>query len=559
MCGIWALIGDQTYREKSDIPSEVRESVDTLSNRGPEGMKITKVKNVFLGFCRLAINDVRPAGMQPMSYHGLHWVCNGEIYNWKELKSRHGLECSSDSDCSILGPLWERLGKNPIDFFRALDGVFALILYDETKDILVIGRDPYGIRPVFMGLRTNGNYAVGSEMKSLKDSTITEILPGTYTFINTALNLHIGTFKYHQIPWVKNQLYTSSHENGLENACSAVRESLQLAVRKRMMTDRPIAALLSGGVDSSLICALAQQELKRSGSGYNLKTFSIGFEGSPDLLHARMVSEHIGSDHFEIKVTPDDFIQAIPDVIRAIESYDITTVRASIGNWLVSREIKRMTDCKVVFNGDGSDEVFGGYLYFFRSPNSEEFETESERLLTNIHKYDVLRSDRSISSHGLEPRTPFLDKQFVAVARSVDSLWRRPTVRKNIDQNLHELSPEGTPVIEKWILRKAFENTGLLPEAVLWRRKEAFSDGVSSVGKSWYSEIHDKVTINNNNLLDGKYTHLTPKTPEAIYYRNIFDNMYGKNYEKIISEFWMPKWSGETTDPSARTLSLYSC
>ena len=558
MCGIWAFI--HSGRKYND--DQVKKCIDTLSARGPESTSVNHIGNVLLGFCRLAINDLSTAGMQPMGDDtGLYWVCNGEIYNWKELKDRLGLTCMSSSDCSIIGPLWRHFGGNATQFFQALDGVFAMAIYDTNKEQLIIGRDPYGIRPLFSGIDEDGRLCYGSEMKSLiglcKD--IQPFPPGQYTIINTQLNMHLISSKYHTVPWLKVPIWSPNYPTGLESAREAIRESLRLAVRKRLMTERPIAALLSGGVDSSIICALLQSELKRAGVSIPLKTFSIGFEGSPDLYHAQIVATHIGSEHTEIKVTPDDFFNAIPDVIRAIESYDITTVRASIGNWMVAREIRKRTDCKVVFNGDGSDEIFGSYLYFFRAPDNESFESESARLLEDIHYYDVLRSDRSISSHGLEPRTPFLDKQFVATARAICTQWRRPIN----GQFSKELDPKsGHPTIEKWILRKSFEGTGLLPDEVLWRRKEAFSDGVSNAGanKAWYHEIEHRAGDSVRNWISqpcSRYAYLKPLTAESFYYRQIFNDIFGSDCNKVIKYFWMPKWSGETTDPSARTLSLY--
>ena len=244
-------------------------------------------------------------------------------------------------------------------------------------------------------------------------------------------------------------------------------------------------------------------------------------------------------------MTPDDFFNAIPDVIRDIESFDTTSVRASVGNWLVSKYIKENTDCKVVFNGDGSDEIFGSYMYFYNAPNDFEFEKECSRLLQDIHYFDVLRSDRSISSHGLEPRTPFLDRQFVQVAMSIPTVFRRPVKGK---------------FVEKSILRNAFNDKKTLPDEVLWRKKEAFSDGVSSLEKSWYEIIQEKVASlvpDNWEELAKQYTHLPPTTPEMFYYRTLFEKYYGdKGY--IIPYFWMPQWSPDATDPSARTLKVYS-
>jgi asparagine synthase (glutamine-hydrolysing) len=265
-------------------------------------------------------------------------------------------------------------------------------------------------------------------------------------------------------------------------------------------------------------------------------------EGSTDVKYARKVAEFIKSDHTDIVLTSDKFFNAIPRVIHDIESYDTTSVRASVGNWLVSKYIKEHTDCKVVFNGDGSDEVFGSYMYFYNAPNDFEFEHECSRLLKDIHYFDVLRSDRSISTHGLEPRTPFLDRQFVQVARSISTQFRRPIKGK---------------ICEKFILRKAFDDGETLPEEVLWRKKEAFSDGVSSLEKSWYQIIQEKISIQDNwkeYITD--YTHLPPQTKEMFYYRNIFQIHYN-GYANVIPYFWMPKWSPGVTDPSARALDVY--
>ena len=475
--------------------------------------------------------------MQPMSMDSVHWICNGEIYNWKELRDRLQLAHTSQSDTSILGSLWRLYRSDPISFFRSLDGVFALVLVDEETGLVTVGRDPYGIRPLFT-VSDGTSVWFASEMKALiglaPECTIRSVSPGSYCQYTTA-GKFVRSQQWHANPWIKNPLLQDE-----DLAKEALRISLMEAVRKRLLTERPIAALLSGGVDSSLIAALVQRLLKEMGKP-PLKTFTIGFEGSADLAYARQVADWIGSDHTEIVMTADQFFDAIPQVIQHIESYDITTVRASVGNWLVSREIGRLCDAKVVFNGDGSDEVFGSYLYFFRAPADESFEAECDRLLQEIHQFDVLRSDRSISSNGLEPRTPFLDKQFVAVARSIPTRLLRP---------IHGIKPE------KWLLRKAFEPMNLLPPAVLWRQKEAFSDGVSGTTKSWYEEIQERMEYVE--VSTRPYMHVEPLTKEARYYRDVFYEYYGKECQEVIPHFWMPKWSKETKDPSARTLSLYT-
>jgi asparagine synthase (glutamine-hydrolysing) len=558
MCGIWAYIGN-VARLQTDT---AKQCTETILSRGPESISTAVFANgnAHFGFTRLAINGLHPSGMQPMTYGRTHWICNGEIYNWKELRDRHQLECASESDCSVIGPLWEKFRHRPTQFFQALDGVFSIIICDEETGSVIVGRDPYGVRPLFYRQFADA-IAFGSEMKSLVpipavvgDAQVSIFQPGSWAKISLGDGTICESGQYHTVPWIKNMCYAPGSGKFTE-ASSALRSSLIHAVRKRVLTtERPIAALLSGGIDSSLIASLVQQELRRMGRP-PLETYSIGFEGSSDLHYAQIVADHIGSNHHSIIVTPDDFFRAIPEVIRDIESYDITTVRASVGNWMVCREIAKRSQAKVIFNGDGSDEVFGSYLYFFRAPDDEAFEAESARLLTDMHMYDVLRSDRSISSHGLEARTPFLDKQFVACARSIATVWRRP--RRMTDGCMERSCGEDVvePRCEKWILRMAFENTCVLPLSVLWRQKEAFSDGVSGPTKAWYQEIQERVPADQ--LSTRTYEHLAPQTAEARYYRDIFDRIYGAVCEKTIPYFWMPKWSGETTDPSARTLSLY--
>jgi asparagine synthase (glutamine-hydrolysing) len=324
-----------------------------------------------------------------------------------------------------------------------------------------------------------------------------------------------------------------------------LKKAFEIAIEKRCMSDRPIGALLSGGLDSSSVCAFIAKILAKSGK--QLKTFSIGMPGSTDLVYAKKVAEHINSIHHEILLTKEDFFSAIKHVIRDTETYDITSVRASVGNWLIGKYIKENTEIKVVFNGDGSDEALGGYLYFFRAPNDEEFESEIERRLKDIHLFDVLRSDRSMAAHGLEARTPFLDKQFVAACRAIPTLYLRPTKDKQ----------------EKHILRFALDGENILPHDVLWRKKEAFSDGVSASETPWHRTIDDwaRQQISHIDLKLSRapidYPNNTPKTAEALFYRAVFETYYGTQASEIIPYFWMPKWSPETKDPSARTLSLY--
>jgi asparagine synthase (glutamine-hydrolysing) len=301
---------------------------------------------------------------------------------------------------------------------------------------------------------------------------------------------------------------------------------------------------LSGGVDSSLIAAIAARELAKKGK--QLHTFSIGMPGSTDLVYAAKVAKHINSIHHEVVVSPETFLDAIPKVIYDTETYDITSVRASVGNWLIGKHIKETTDIKVVFNGDGSDEIGGGYLYFYAAPSNEEFEAESERLLKEIHIFDVLRSDRSVAAHGLEARTPFLDKNVVATWRAIATGLRRP------------VSGE-TDRMEKQILRDAFVDDNYLPHDVLYRKKEAFSDGVSSKEDSWYKRCAEFAKTEGLTIKTMSETcHNPPKTEEAYWYRCIFEQHFPSIAAKTIPYMWMPRWVQGASDPSARTLtSLY--
>ena len=521
--------------------------VATIEPRGPEEIVLELKTHWGFGFARLAINGLKPGCGQPFTLpqQNITWMCNGEIYNHRELETRHTLNIlKGGSDCEVIGHLYKALNKDLVAWARALDGVFAIALYDEETETLVLARDPYGVRPLYYGFIGPTLYAA-SEIKALPPDikAVKTFPPGyvaTYSPINTTGLPRLLLQQYHSTPWVKNPSYATKVE-----AQTAIKTALEAAVSKRLMTERPIAALLSGGLDSSLIAALVQRALKAQGRP-SLETYSIGFPGSSDLKYARLVAEHIGSTHHEIVSSPDEFFAAIPEVIRTIESPDITTVRASVGNWLVAKYIRENSPsgAKVVFNGDGSDEVFGSYLYFYNAPTDEAFEAEVDRLLKDIHHFDVLRSDRSISSHGLEPRTPFLDKQFVAVARSIPTSLLRPSSSQ----------------AEKFILRSAFDSLTdpLLPQTVLWRRKEAFSDGVSGQEKAWYQEAQERIartTVTPSaSELDARFSHLTPTTLEAYYYRKIYESFYE---HLTIPYFWMPRWSDGATDPSARTLKVY--
>lgn len=537
MCGIWCYFGVT----KNADTATCEECVKKLLPRGPEYMSVVDIDQCIFGFTRLAINGLTAAGNQPMKSPGGDWrvICNGEIFNYRELAAKFGIPAEYlGSDCYVIPFLLERFSCR--DVCRLLDGVFAFAAYHIPSETLHVGRDSFGVRPLFVGRLAGGAYCFSSEVKglvplgsSVKDISI--FPPSSYGIFKVGYEPIVKPWT--SLTWHKQQFLADTEE------CAGdlqvwIRLYLVAAVEKRMLSDRPVGALLSGGLDSSLVAALAAKILTEAGQ--QLHTFSIGLgTETPDLVAARKVAAHIGSVHHEIVLSPAEFLAAVEPTIHAVETYDITSVRASTGNWLLGKWIKENTDIKVVLNGDGSDELFGGYLYFYRAPNEQAFENEIERLLGEIHCYDVLRSERSMAAHGLESRTPFLDRQLV------DYVRRLPTSMFMCSKT----QPE------KWMLRKAFEGTGLLPDEILWRRKEAFSDGVSSKENSWFQML--QAAASQFAGKEQEYTHNPPKTDEARWYRRIYEEAYGPAAATLIPHMWMPQWSPETTDPSARTLGLY--
>ena len=556
MCGIFAYIS-KNPQTQIDNYDGTYSNFKLLKNRGPDDSQFLIIKNVGLGFHRLRINDLSNAGNQPMEYNGYYLICNGEIFNHEELINKFNFKMSSTSDCEVILHLYNflindnsELDKSTIidKLCNLLNGEFSFILFDSKLDITFVARDPYGVRPLFINKSnnktnkylSNESFYFASEIKGMNNivDSIKQFPPGSFMIIYNKIKMNgininsnksiTITKKYHNIILNKN-----INEDLLSyNLNKIFRE----AVYKRMMSDQEICSLLSGGLDSSLVASIVSEKLGPN----KLKTFAIGLKGSPDLKFAQIVADHIKSVHHSIELTEKEFLGSIEEVIVAIESYDTTTVRASVGNYLVSKYIKENTDCKVIFNGDYADEVCGGYKYFKKAPSEEDFHNECIRLVDNIHYFDCLRSDRSISNNGLEARVPFADKDFVNYYLSIDTKLRMSNDK-----------------IEKYMLRSAFENDNLLPNKVLWRCKEAFSDGVTSETRSWHKIIQEYVDtqISDEYFEENKdkYTHNTPVLKESFYYREIFEKHYG-GFSNVIPYFWMPKWCEETNDPSAREI-----
>jgi asparagine synthase (glutamine-hydrolysing) len=570
MCGIFALLNYDNY------------SIDMVNNefmkgqgRGPEFSKLESTyTNLLLGFHRLAINGLNSESNQPLVIDDVVLICNGEIYNFKELYKTMGVTPNTGSDCEAIIHLYLRYGIEQT--LNMLDGVFSFILYDNRNRKMYVARDPFGVRPLYYFTNTNNFiynlYGFSSELKCLEkfyncdveNSSIVQFQPGTYSVFNMNANdnmweLHSANNLYFlpcfSFSWINENYF-------LNNMYLNIANYLKMAVDKRCLTtERPIACLLSGGLDSSLIASLVNDFYNSNAIPNKLETYSIGLEGSEDLKYARIVANYLGTNHTEIVVTEQEMFNAIPEVIRAIESYDTTSVRASIGNYLLGKYIRAHSDAKVIFNGDGSDELLGGYLYMNKCPDDIEFDKETRRLLKDIHLFDVLRSDKSISSHGLEPRTPFLDKNFVNYVLSIPPFHRNHKHKRSETNN--GLNIREHDCIEKFILRHSFSkqnfvdsnNRQVLPDEILWRKKEAFSDGVSSHGRSLYQILQENIAVklNSDEQTD---TYTACIETEKYYYKKIFDEAY-PNCQHILPYFWMPKYTN-ATDPSARTLTFYT-
>lgn len=505
MCGI--VCAFDIKQKSEDLRPQVLEMAKSIRHRGPDWSGVYSDEKAILAHERLAIVD--PAsGKQPLFSEDkkLILAANGEIYNHKALRAQFpDYKFQTESDCEVILALYKEKG---VDFVDEMNGIFGFAIYDVDKDEYFIARDHMGIIPLYMGWDQHGTFYVASELKALEGvCTKIELFPPGH---------YMSSKDGELVQWYKRDWEDFDAVKDNETSIAEVKQALEDAVHRQLMSDVPYGVLLSGGLDSSVTSAIAKKYSQRRIEADDkeqawwpqLHSFSVGLEGSPDLAAARKVADHIGTVHHEIKFTIQEGLDAIKDVIYQLETYDITTIRASTPMYLMARVIKSM-GIKMVLSGEGADELFGGYLYFHKAPNAREFHEETVRKLSKLHMYDCLRANKSLAAWGIEGRVPFLDKEFMDVAMRIN--------------------PEDKMIkdgrIEKWVVRKAFED--MLPESVAWRQKEQFSDGV---GYSWIDTlkelVNDEVTDEQMANAHFRFPIKTPQNKEEYYYRTIFEGHF---------------------------------
>jgi asparagine synthase (glutamine-hydrolysing) len=526
MCGLLSYAGDV-----HQLP-EFEFHFNQLIHRGPDDSEILKTPQNLASLCfhRLAIMDPTLKGHQPFKdpLNGSVIMCNGEIYNYQKLKTEFETiyQFISQSDCEVLVPMYREWGIEKM--CKELDAEFAFVIWDEQSKKMIAARDPIGIRPLFYGKCSQGKYMFASEAKVLTPycKNVEAFPPGCY-FDGMKI------IRYSDLTTVIH----FNHQN-LEMHLKDIREKLIEGVRKRLVSDVPVGFLLSGGLDSSLVCGIAYDLMKKP-----LTTFSVGLDHNPiDIRYAKIVADFIKSHHHEVYFNKADTLSVLEKLIWHLETWDITTIRASIGMYLVCQYIKSNTSIKVVLTGEISDELFG-YKYTDYAPNASEFQKEAKKRIDELYMYDVLRADRCISANSLEARVPFGDLDFV--------------------KSVMKISPEykmNSTGVGKWLLRKAFEGTNFIPDEILWREKAAFSDAVGHSMVDYLKEFADQ-QITDEELLNApmKYPYRSPFTKESLLYRNIFEKFF-KGHASLIEDFWMPnkEWPGcNVSDPSARVLANY--
>lgn len=515
------------FSSKDLSEDEIRKFFDRTKSRGPDASRILPTQSGYLCFHRLSIMGLDDSGMQPFTLHGDAAICNGEIYGFRPLRQSLAKKYTfkSESDCEVLLPLFHEYG---LSMFARLDAEFAMVIYDGITDSLIAARDPIGIRPLFYGYDAGGAIVFASEAKNLVGlcARISPFPPGYY--------YAYGKFvRYADLTEIK-----APCGDDLETVCRNIREKLIIAIDKRLDADAPLGFLLSGGLDSSLVCAVSARILDKK-----IRTFAIGMEQDAiDLKYARETADFIGADHTEVCMTREDVLRALPEVIAALGTWDITTIRASLGMYLCCKAIHQQTDIRVLLTGEVSDELFG-YKYTDFAPSDDAFQQESKKRVDELYAYDVLRADRCISVNSLEARIPFGDLDFVKYVMAVDPAKKRNTYGMG-----------------KYLLRHAFEADHLLPDEILWREKAAFSD---AVGHSMVDDLkmyaEEKYTDSEFETLRRRYSYCTPFTKESLLYREIFERYY-PGQAQMIPGYWMPNkaWKGcDVSDPSARVLANY--
>lgn len=547
MCGIVCIV---SFGKPVVDLEKARMCLHHVSHRGPDHSKelVLNVNSngIYLGFSRLAIMDTNKSACQPYSQDNTHVICNGEIYNHDVLKENNKLRTMYQCDCEIIVPLYQKLVEetdNSTNSFvdlvtKYFDAEFALVLIDQNKKQLFAARDKYGVRPLFVGIDfTEQTVAFASELKALQTwekMFIQPLDPKKLLSLDLSEDIaHIHTLD--QLEPVSRSLATET----IDKIRDDIRNLLTRAVSKRLHANRTIGFLLSGGLDSSLIVAIATRIVGVD----NITCFSIGMEGSPDVEAAKKVVRYLGiKKHYIVGFTSEEGYAEIPNVIKSIESYDITTVRASTPQYLLAKFIKKRTDVRVLLSGEGSDEIHGSYRYFRDAPNAQEFHGETQRLLDELYLYDNLRTDRTMAAFGLEVRVPFLDMEYV---RYIMNLSPELLMYRKEDHQM-----------EKQLLRDSFRH--YLPNDILYRSKEAFSDAVSSESVSWYKTVQEEVSKKYHPDVLSEST-LEPKVEslEAYHYRKLFDEFY-PNRSTVIPHYWLPKWQKDhISDPSATVLKCY--
>ncbi len=521
MCSIISCCGP------CNQPDLVKACFDRSLSRGPDDTRFIDTGNGFMGFHRLAIMGLSPQGMQPFELDGSYVVCNGELYGFEKFKQQLAdrYVFQSGSDCEVLLPLYREYGAG---MFNLLDAEFACVIYDGNTGEYIAARDPIGIRPLYYGWGESGAMLFASEPKDLIGlcGEIRPFPPGHY--------YKAGRF----VPYKDISRTERVCHDDMDTICENIRAKLTAGIKKRLVSDAKLGFLLSGGLDSSLVCAVAQRYCKTP-----IRTFAIGMEGDAiDLKYARQAADFIGSSHTQVIITRQDVLDALETVAAVLGTFDITTIRASVGMFLVCKYIHENTDIRVLLTGEISDELFG-YKYTDFAPSAQAFQKESEKRIRELHMYDVLRADRCISVNSLEARVPFGDLDFVEYVMSVDPEKKLNTYGKG-----------------KYLLRRAFAQGDFLPEEILWREKAAFSDAVGHSMVDYLKEYAEGLYTDKAFEAKSKsYTHARPFTKEALLYRELFEKYY-PGQGQLIDGFWMPnpEWEGcKVDDPSARVLANY--